>query len=73
MELREKLAELEHQQWPHWTRYMLDNLTPENVARWRTQVDILYSDLSEDEKESDRCWANKVLELLREMGINCDI
>jgi hypothetical protein len=73
MELREKLAELEHQQWAHWTRYMLDNLTPENIARWRTQIDTLYSDLSEDEKESDRHWANKVLEVLGEMSIDCDI
>ena len=27
-ETREKLAALEHEQWAHWTRYMLDTLRP---------------------------------------------
>jgi len=27
-ETREKLAELEHDQWAHWTKYMLDVLRP---------------------------------------------
>ncbi|MEL6222923.1 MAG: hypothetical protein AAFR31_09815 [Cyanobacteria bacterium J06627_8] len=66
MSLREKLAELEHQQWAHWTRYMLDNLTPENVERWRQQIDIPYANLSDTEKESDRQWADKVLALLED-------
>jgi len=33
--LREALASLEHEQWTHWTAYMLDNLTSENIVRWR--------------------------------------
>jgi len=66
MSLREKLAELEHQQWAHWTRYMLDNLTPQNVERWRQQIDIPYANLSDTEKESDRQWADKVLALLED-------
>ena len=61
--LIEKLAALEHEQWAHWTRYMLDNLTPENVQRWRRQIETPYKDLSEKEKESDRVWARKVMEL----------
>lgn len=64
MDLREQLAALEHEQWAHWTRYMLDNLTPENMARWRQQVETPYGELSEAEKESDRRWADKVLGLL---------
>jgi len=62
--LREQLADLEHEQWAHWTRYMLDNLTPENIARWRRQCDTPYADLSEKEKDSDREWADKVLALV---------
>lgn len=58
-DILEKLAELEHQQWAHWTRYMLDNLTEENIARWRKQIEVPYSMLSEKEKESDRKWAKK--------------
>ena len=59
----EKIAPLEHEQWAHWTKYMLDNLTEENIARWRKQIETDYSDLSEEEKESDRVWARKLLEI----------
>jgi hypothetical protein len=59
--LREELAALEHEQWAHWTKYMLDNLTEENIARWRKQIDTPYSELSEKEKDSDRVWADKVI------------
>lgn len=58
--LIEDLADLEHQQWAHWTRYLLDNYTPENIERWIKQINTPYSALSEKEKESDRKWARKV-------------
>lgn len=60
-DLLEKLAELEHKQWAHWTKYMLDNLTEENIRRWRKQIETSYSKLSQKEKESDREWARKVI------------
>jgi Spy/CpxP family protein refolding chaperone len=60
----ERLAAHEHEQWAHWTRYMLDNLTEENVARWRQQIEMDYQDLSESEKESDRQWARKAIEVV---------
>ena len=43
---------------------MLDNLTEENVARWRQQIEMDYQDLSESEKESDRQWARKAIEVV---------
>ena len=61
---REKLAALEHDQWAHWTKYMLDNLTPENIARWKKQVKTPYAALSEKEKDSDRIWADKVIKIV---------
>ncbi|KKM63636.1 hypothetical protein LCGC14_1509520 [marine sediment metagenome] len=61
--MREKLAALEHEQWAHWTRYMLDNLTFDNIKRWKVQIDTPYSELTEKEKDSDRIWADKVLDL----------
>ena len=64
----ERLAALEHEQWAHWTRYMLDNLTPENIERWERQIATPYSDLSESEKESDREWARKVVRLSGSVG-----
>ena len=57
----ERLAAHEHEQWAHWTRYMLDNLTEENIARWRQQIETDYQDLAESEKESDRQWARKAI------------
>lgn len=63
MNLREMVAEIEHEQWVHWTVYMLDNLTPENIERWRRQTETPYSELSEEEKDSDRKWADRILSL----------
>jgi len=66
-QLLEQLAALEHEQWAHWTSYMLDNDTVENVLRWRKQIETPYADLSEKEKESDREWARKVLAVLERL------
>lgn len=62
-ELRERLAELEHEQWAHWTNYMLHNMTTENAERWALQVKTPYGDLSESEKNADREWADKSLKV----------
>ena len=64
-EMIERLADLEHQQWAHWTKYMLDNLTPENIERWHGQIETPYADLTEKEKDSDREWAVKSLKAVR--------
>ena len=62
----EALAALEHDQWAHWTKYMLDHLTPENIIRWKKQIDTPYEDLSEKEKDSDREWARKAMKILHQ-------
>lgn len=72
-EMLEELADLEHEQWVHWTRYMLDNLTPENIGRWKRQCDTPYSALSEKEKESDREWARKVLAIVSQYKIDTTV
>lgn len=64
--LREKLAELEHDQWSAWMKHMLMNLTQENLMRWKRQMITPYSDLSEAEKESDREWADKTLTIIND-------
>jgi len=86
--LREALAALEHEQWAHWTRYMLDTIEQhmaewpfaskqlrdlECVARWRRQIDTPYEDLSEKEKDSDREWADKVGALVAGARPNPDL
>lgn len=45
-------------------------LLPEDkVERWRGQMSTPYSELSEQEKESDREQADKVLNVLKEFAI----
>jgi hypothetical protein len=61
--IREELAELEHEQWAHWTEYMLNNLTQENIKRWNHQIKTPYKKLTLIELESDRVWADKVLNI----------
>ena len=58
----EAVAAVEHDQWVHWTAYMLDNLTEVNIARWRQQIECPYPALTETEKDSDREWANKAVD-----------
>ena len=65
---REKLADLEHKQWAHWTEYMLSNLTEENINRWKKQIKTSYNKLSEKEKQSDRVWADEVLKIINKQG-----
>ncbi len=63
-DLLEKLAKLEHLQWVEWTKYMLNNLTDDNITRWKKQLETNYDNLPDDEKWSDRRWAKKVVELI---------
>jgi len=64
-DLLEELSDLEHDQWAHWTEYMLDNNDEENHKRWRRQIATDYKDLSEDEKDGDREWAEKVIKIFK--------
>lgn len=75
-ELLEQLADLEHERWSGWMRYMFSKGTknPDGtwtmpawaVGRWERQASTPYADLSEQEKESDRVEARKGL-----MAIGC--
>ena len=63
-ELYEKLADIEHQRWSDWMKYQFSLCTVRedgtivipNVSanHWLRQMSIDYSDLSEEEKDSDR-------------------
>lgn len=60
----ERLAEIEHERWAHWQRYVHENcerqadgslvIPAELVDRWEAQIRTPYAQLSEREKESDR-------------------
>ena len=62
----EKLAELEHKQWIHWSKNIAKtepDISLERKERWK-KLWIPYSELSEKYKIQDRVWAKKVLYLI---------
>lgn len=70
----EAVAEECHKQWAGWTGHLLSKCLPlpsgnlilglEWKDRWMRQVNTIYADLSEPEKESDRREARKILSAL---------
>ena len=75
-ELREQLAALAHQQWSGWMKYLFSKgafnedgtwtMPAWAVQRWQRQMNTACAALPDDEKESDRFEADKVLALLDE-------
>lgn len=76
MSERERLANLMHEIWAHWMKYVFarcwetldaDMVIPFDFAsRWQRQMDMDYEQLSEQDKESDRQQADKILAVLEE-------
>ena len=64
LELLEKLSELEHNQWSHWIQYQLKVADELLWTRWVTLSNMPYFSLTEDQKDSDREWARKVLKIV---------
>lgn len=71
-DILEQLADLEHQQWISMMSYLRDcsfwqvcNGFAMGSGRWDKQIGTEYKDLSEEDKEKDRKWARKVLDILR--------
>ena len=73
--LHEELADLCHEQWAGWMRYLFDNgidnydgswtMPAEFVERWRRQMKMPYLKLSKSEQDSDRREVDKFLEVVR--------
>lgn len=73
----EGLASVEHERWSHWQRYLHSKCVPDGegsliipaelVRRWEAQMNTPYSELSEQEKESDREQVRRYLPLIVEM------
>ncbi len=74
-ELREKIADIQHNIWIHWMKYLFSvgqinndgsyTIPSDKVERWKRQMNTDFSKLSECEKESDREMAEKILSQLR--------
>lgn len=79
-ELREKLADQEHDRWSRWMSYLFSKcelldegnlLIPyESVKHWLRQTVTPYSELTEKEKDSDRKEADNTLRLIKEFEEN---
>lgn len=78
-DFREALASLAHEQWSGWMEYLFKmgrfnddgtfTIDAESVKRWQRQMKASYLELPENEKNSDRVEADKVIELLARNGI----
>ena len=77
-ELREQLADVQHEIWAHWMRYQFSQcrrpaiaddgsliIPTDKVERWTRQMNTPYSDLTDKEQGSDRHQADKVLAVVR--------
>ncbi|MFA5445755.1 MAG: RyR domain-containing protein [Bacteroidales bacterium] len=69
-ELVEEIARYEHLQWVEWSKAIAESetISPERLARWKKQLWVPYSRLPEEQKESDRKYARKVLKHLMKAG-----
>ena len=75
-ELIELLADYEHDRWSRWQKYLFSKciinedgsliIPKEFVDRWTSQMHTDYSNLSNEEKESDRKEARNILSILKE-------
>lgn len=63
--IREKLAALEHDQWLHWSKTVAESVAPEKVKEWEPNW-IPYEKLTEEAKNQDREWADKVLAIIQD-------
>lgn len=73
----EELANVEHERWAHWQRYLHSKcvgnddgsltIPAELVQRWELQMNTPYSELSEEEKESDREQVRRYLPIIVRM------
>lgn len=73
-ELIEKLANFEHDRWSRWQKHLFSKCIKNNdgsytipkeyVDSWERQIITEYKELSEQEKESDRKEAMRIIECI---------
>lgn len=70
-DLIEKLADIEHQRWSDWQKYLHkvyeDRKLDEFIPRWERQIKTPYSELSEEEKQSDRDQVERYLPIIKQL------
>ena len=66
MNLRERLADLEHEQWMKWAGSVMPEVSQGRQDRWQGYM-VPYAELTEKVKDYDRKWADKILDILQEV------
>lgn len=71
-----KLADYEHDRWSRWQKYLFSKCITNNdgsvtipkefVDRWTRQINTVYNDLPEEEKQSDIKEAKQILDCIKE-------
>ncbi len=61
---REKLAAFMHDTWSDWFVYQFNNSTVENIQRWQIQSNLPYLSLTEEDKDKDRKFADKIISII---------
>jgi hypothetical protein len=64
LELLERLARLEHEQWVAWSKAVAHEVSPARRRAWELCW-ISYDELSADQKELDLIWARRALAAMR--------
>jgi hypothetical protein len=69
-DLREELANLEHEQWMKWAKDILksEDISEDRAKRWKDECFKPYEKLSEKMKGFDREWADKVIKIVKKYG-----
>lgn len=71
--LRERIAELEHEQWIAWSKTLVDDplneISPIRLDRWK-KLWRPYAELTEAEKDQDREWADKVISIFDDQNLS---
>lgn len=72
----ELLADFEHDRWSRWQKYLFSKcivnsdgtltIPKELVNRWTRQMNTNYKNLPEEEKNSDRREARRIIECIKE-------
>lgn len=73
---REKLSDYAHDAWSRWMKYLFSKciipihktqgglIIPQlELEKWKRKMETSYNDLSEEEKESDRNEADKIINI----------
>jgi len=75
----DKIAGLQHEIWSYWMQYLFEvstqnkdgtvTIPADKVKRWKRQMSVKYSELSDDEQKSDLEQARKVMNLVHDVSV----